>query len=296
MSRPVFRFAPSPNGRLHLGHAYSALLNEKMARARGGRFLLRIEDIDRPRCTEALTEAMLADLAWLGLVWEEPVLRQSGHLADYHAVQQRLRNEGLLYPCFCSRRDIAQVTSATAPRDPEGQPVYPGTCRHLPEDERARRSGRGEPHAWRIAMDEAVARLGGPLFFSEESSGAALREVAHPEAWGDVVLARKDIGTSYHVAVVVDDARQGVTHIVRGRDLFHATAIHRLLQHLLGLPAPSYFHHALIDDEAGRKLSKSLGSKSLADLRAEGVTAQDVRRALGFIRPPSSRRMPGSIE
>lgn len=282
MSRPVFRFAPSPNGRLHLGHAYSALLNEKMARAQGGRLLLRIEDIDLPRCTEALTEAMLADLAWLGLVWEQPVLRQSEHLADYHAVQQRLRNEDLLYPCFCSRRDIALATGATARRDPEGQPVYPGTCRHLGAAERARRSSAGEPHAWRIVMDEAVARIGGPLVFSEESSGTALREVAHPEAWGDVVLARKDIGTSYHIAVVVDDARQGVSHIVRGRDLFHATAIHRLLQHLLGLSAPSYFHHALIDDEEGRKLSKSLGSKSLADLRAESVTAQDVRRALGF--------------
>lgn len=278
MSRPVFRFAPSPNGRLHLGHAYSALLNEKMAREAGGRFLLRIEDIDRPRCTDALTEAMLADLAWLGLAWEEPVLRQSEHLPDYHAAQQRLRDKGLLYPCFCSRRDIALATAETGERDPEGQPLYPGTCRHLSAEERSRRLAHGEPHAWRLAMDKAVASIGAPLFFSEEGSSVP----AQAEAWGDVVLARKDIGTSYHIAVVVDDARQGVTKVVRGRDLFHATSIHLVLQHLLELPTPRYLHHALIDDAEGRKLSKSLGSKSLADLRAEGVTAQDVRQALGF--------------
>lgn len=278
MSLPIFRFAPSPNGRLHLGHAYSALLNERMARETGGRFLLRVEDIDRPRCTDALTEAMLADLAWLGLVWEEPVLRQSEHLTDYHDAQRRLRELGLLYPCFCSRRDIALAAAETGERDPEGQPLYPGTCRHLSAEERSRRLAHGEPHAWRIAMDEAVARIGAALFFTEE--GSSMR--AQAEAWGDVVLVRKDIGTSYHIAVVVDDARQGVTQVVRGRDLFHATSIHVLLQELLELPTPRYFHHALIDDDAGRKLSKSLGSKSLADLRAEGGTAQGVRQALGF--------------
>lgn len=278
MSLPVFRFAPSPNGRLHLGHAYSALLNERMARETGGRFLLRVEDIDRPRCTDALTEAMLADLAWLGLVWEEPVLRQSEHLTDYHDAQRRLRELGLLYPCFCSRRDIALAAAETGERDPEGQPLYPGTCRRLSDEERLHRLAQGEPHAWRIAMDEAVARIGAALFFTEEGSSMQ----AQAEAWGDVVLVRKDIGTSYHIAVVVDDARQGVTQVVRGRDLFHATSIHLLLQELLELPTPRYFHHALIDDDAGRKLSKSLGSKSLADLRAEGVTAQGVRQALGF--------------
>jgi glutamyl-Q tRNA(Asp) synthetase len=282
MSRPVFRFAPSPNGRLHLGHAYSALLNERMARETGGRFLLRIEDIDRPRCTDALTEAMLADLAWLGLAWEEPVLRQSEHLTDYHDAQQRLRDMDLTYPCFCSRRDIALATAATRERDPEGQPLYPGTCRHLSAEERARRLAQGEPHAWRLAMDKAVASIGAPLFFTEEGSGVPAREPAHAEAWGDVVLVRKDIGTSYHIAVVIDDARQGVTQVVRGRDLFHATSIHLVLQHLLGLPTPLYVHHALIDDAEGRKLSKSLGSKSLADLRDEGVSPQDVRQALGF--------------
>lgn len=229
MSRPVFRFAPSPNGRLHLGHAFSALLNGRMAREAGGRFLLRIEDIDRPRCTDALTEAIFADLAWLGLAWEEPVLRQSDHLADYRAAQRRLRDEGLLYPCFCSRRDIALAAGTRGARDPEGQPVYPGTCRHLSREEREARLARAEPHAWRIAMDDAVARIGEPLSFGEESSGAVVRERVHPEAWGDVVLARKDIGTSYHIAVVVDDARQAITQVVRGRDLYQATAIHIVL-------------------------------------------------------------------
>ncbi|MFZ5674790.1 MAG: tRNA glutamyl-Q(34) synthetase GluQRS [Pseudomonadota bacterium] len=287
MSRPVFRFAPSPNGRLHLGHAYSALLNERMARESGGRFLLRIEDIDRPRCTEALTQALLADLAWLGLAWEEPVLRQSAFLADYHDAQRRLRDMGLLYPCFCSRRDIALAAGRTVARDPEGQPLYPGTCRRLSGAERSRRIGQAEPHAWRIAMDDAVTRIGEPLSFVEESSGMPVREPVHAEAWGDVVLARKDIGTSYHIAVIVDDARQDVTQVVRGRDLFHATSIHLVLQHLLRLPTPRYFHHALVDDTEGRKLSKRLGSKSLADLRDEGVTAEDVRRVLGF--PPAHR-------
>lgn len=282
MSRSTFRFAPSPNGRLHLGHAFSALLNEKMAYERNGCFLLRIEDIDTIRCTGELTEAMLKDLAWLGLDWEEPVLKQSRHLGDYHAAQQALRDRGLLYPCFCSRQDIARTAGEGAPRDPEGQPLYPGTCRHLTMEDRARRLARGDPAAWRIDMARALAELHSPLTFSEESSGAPESEIARPEAWGDVVLVRKDIGTSYHIAVVIDDARQEVTHVVRGRDLFHATAIHRLLQHLLALPVPRYFHHALISDEAGRKLSKSLGSRSLSDLRTEGISAADVRKALGF--------------
>ncbi len=282
MSQPVLRFAPSPNGSLHLGHAFSALLNEKMARDAGGRFLLRIEDIDRVRCTPELTELMLADLAWLGLHWQEPVLRQSTHLADYAQAQARLKDEALLYPCFCSRQDIARRAGADALRDPEGQPLYPGTCRHISEEERDQRLAAGESAAWRIDMASAIARLGAPLSFIEQGSGASVREFAEPQAWGDVILIRKDIGTSYHIAVVVDDARQGITHVVRGRDLFPSTAIHRLLQHLLGLRTPLYFHHRLIDDAAGRKLSKSLGSRSLADLRAEGVSPADVRNALGF--------------
>jgi glutamyl-Q tRNA(Asp) synthetase len=282
MSQSRFRFAPSPNGRLHLGHAYSALLNEKMARESDGRFLLRVEDIDTLRCTSELTELMLADLAWLGLLWEEPALQQSAHLADYAQAQQRLKDAGLLYPCFCSRQDIARHVGTDPPRDPEGQPLYPGTCRQLSEEERARRHARGEPAAWRIDMTKAVARLAAPLLFVEQGSGNDRREPAQPQDWGDVILIRKDIATSYHIAVVVDDARQAITHVVRGRDLFHATHIHRLLQHLLDLPEPAYFHHKLIDDEQGRKLSKSLGSRSLADLRTEGVSPGDVRRALGF--------------
>jgi glutamyl-Q tRNA(Asp) synthetase len=282
MSVSTFRFAPSPNGRLHLGHAFSALLNERMAREARGRFLLRIEDIDKVRCTPELVGAILMDLAWLGLRWEEPVLRQSEHLADYHAAQRALRDRELLYPCFCSRQDIARRTGEDAPRDPEGQPLYPGTCRHITEEERAARLAGGDPAAWRIDMMRALAKLRGPLTFIEEGSGTAVKEIARPEAWGDVVLARKDIGTSYHIAVVTDDARQGITHVVRGRDLFQATAIHRLLQDLLALPVPRYFHHALIGDETGRKLSKSLGSRSLSNLREEGVSAAAVRKALGF--------------
>jgi glutamyl-Q tRNA(Asp) synthetase len=282
MSRPTFRFAPSPNGRLHLGHAFSALLNEKLARERGGRFLLRIEDIDTIRCTPVLTRVMLEDLAWLGLRWEEPVLQQSEHLEHYHAAQQSLRDRGLLFPCFCSRHDIAQVVGAETPRDPEGQPIYPGTCRQMTEEERALRLARGDPAAWRIDMKRALRDLSAPLAFGEESSGVLVNDIARPDAWGDVVLARKDIGTSYHIAVVIDDARQGVTHVVRGRDLFQATSIHRLLQHLFDLPVPRYFHHELVNDEAGHKLSKSLGSRSLSDLREDGVAAAAVREALGF--------------
>lgn len=278
----IFRFAPSPNGRLHLGHAFSALLNEQMARAAKGRFLLRIEDIDTVRCTPELTQAMLMDLAWLGLHWEEPVLRQGAHLSDYHRARHALRDRGLLYPCFCSRQDIARAAGEASLRDPEGQPLYPGTCRQMAKEERVLRLARGDPAAWRIDMRQACAELHAPLTFDEDGSGSSAKEIAHPEAWGDVVLARKDIGTSYHIAVVIDDARQGVTHVVRGRDLFHATSIHRLLQHLLRLPVPRYFHHALINDEAGRKLSKSLGSRSLSDLRESGASAADVRKALGF--------------
>jgi glutamyl-Q tRNA(Asp) synthetase len=282
MSIATFRFAPSPNGRLHLGHAFSALLNERMARETGGRLLLRIEDIDTVRCTSELTQAMLIDLAWLGLRWDEPVLRQSEHLVRYHVIQQALRDRGLLYPCFCSRQDIARKTGRDAARDPEGQPLYPGTCRRMSAQDRTLRLARGDPAAWRIDMTQALAEIRAPLVFSEEGSGEPVTEIARPEAWGDVVLARKDIGTSYHIAVVTDDARQGITHVVRGRDLFHATAIHRLLQHILALPAPRYFHHALVGDETGRKLSKSLGSRSLSDLRQEGISSAEVRKALDF--------------
>jgi glutamyl-Q tRNA(Asp) synthetase len=282
MSRKSFRFAPSPNGRLHLGHAYSALLNAKLAHESGGRFLLRIEDIDRLRCTPELAALMLEDLAWLGLSWEEPVLRQSEHFPRDYEAQRFLMDQGLLYPCFCSRQDVARAAGEAASRDPEGQPIYPGTCRDLAAGERDRRLARGVACSWRIDMTKALARLAVPLCFSEESSGSAIAETAHPELWGDVVIIRKDIATSYHIAVSVDDAFQGITDVVRGRDLFAATAIHRLLQHLLALPEPRYFHHRLIDDGEGRKLSKSLGSRSLAELRQGGLSVSAARRALGF--------------
>ena len=262
MSLPAFRFAPSPNGELHLGHAYSALLNARMAAEADGRFLIRIEDIDTTRCTPALTAAALFDLAWLGLSWEQPVRIQSQHLPEYHAQQARLAGMGLLYPCFCTRRDIA-LRGDPARSDPDGQPLYPGTCRALSQAEIERRIAAVEPHALRLDM---TAATGDP---------AAL-------AWGDVVLVRKDIGTSYHVAVVTDDHLQAITDVVRGRDLEAATPIHRTLQRLLGFTSPRYHHHKLIGDETGQKLSKSEGAKSLRALRQEGITAKDIRRGLGF--------------
>lgn len=264
MSIPAFRFAPSPNGELHMGHAYSALLNARMAAEAGGRFLVRIEDIDTLRCTPALADKALSDHAWLGLTWEQPVRFQSEHLDDYRRQQQRLRAMGLLYPCFCSRKESA-ASSPSARRDPEDQPLYAGTCRKLAAEAVSRRVAAGEPHALRLDMRMA------------SDDPAAL-------AWGDVVIVRRDIGTSYHIAVVTDDHLQGITHVVRGRDLEAATAIHLTLQRLLGFAAPRYHHHKLIGDEAGRKLSKSEGAKSLRALRASGVTAADVRKALGFER------------
>ena len=277
MSLPAFRFAPSPNGELHLGHAYSALLNASLAAQYDGRFLIRIEDIDTTRCTADLAARALANLAWLGLAWEEPVRVQSRHMDDYDGMQKRLADMGLLYPCFCTRKDIAADAAGNS-RDPEGQPLYPGTCRGLAASEIEDRIAQGIPHALRLDMKLALSRLATLSSFVEQGKIVA----ADPAAWGDVVLVRKDIGTSYHIAVVTDDALQGISHVVRGRDLYAATAIHRLLQELLGLPAPHYHHHDLIGDETGRKLSKSAGDTSLRALRAQGVGAADIRRALGF--------------
>jgi len=267
MTRPRFRFAPSPNGLLHLGHAYSALLNYKMAREMGGEFLVRIEDIDTTRCTAEFAAMALTDLGWLGLRWEEPVRRQSEHLDDYAAQAQRLFDRHLLYPCFCSRGDL-NCRAGRDLLDPEGQPVYDGFCKGLPPEERQRRVAGGERCSWRIDMREAVS-LAGALQLD-------------PCPWGDVILLRKDIGTSYHLAVVADDALQHITHVVRGRDLEAATSIHQLLQRLLQLPAPVYVHHELIGDEAGQKLSKSRGSRSLRDMRNEGIAPECVCHALGF--------------
>jgi glutamyl-Q tRNA(Asp) synthetase len=284
MTQPVFRFAPSPNGFLHLGHAASALWNAEAARRLGGRFLLRIEDIDTTRCRPDLVAACLDDLAWLGLRWEEPPLRQSQHFDRYRAVAADLESRGLLYPCFCTRSDIAGAAGADTPRDPDGAPLYPRTCRHLAADERARRIGAGEPHALRLDVKAALAetRMLGWREARDSALAAYTLQVADPEEWGDVVIARKDCPTSYHLSVVLDDAMQGVTHVLRGTDLFPATSMHRLLQALLRLPAPYYWHHPLIRDGEGKKLAKSAASKPLRDLRAEGVTPADIRAHLGF--------------
>lgn len=280
--QPVFRFAPSPNGFLHLGHAYSALLNARLARDFGGRFLLRIEDIDTVRCTPGKVEAALEDLAWLGLAWEQPVLRQSGHFARYRAVAADLQGRGLVYPCFCTRGDIARA--GTFERDPDGAPLYAGTCRALSDEVRAARIAAGEAHALRLDMGKALKRVGARTWAEaeDETLSAFSCVPAAAERWGDVVLVRKDCPTSYHLAVVLDDAMQGMTHVVRGADLYAATGIHRVLQVLLGLPAPRYFHHGLIRDESGKKLAKSAASTPLRQLRAEGKDPLDLRRALGF--------------
>lgn len=280
--RPILRFAPSPNGRLHLGHAYSALLNERLAGALGGRLLLRIEDIDVARCRPELVAGVIEDLAWLGIPFEGPVRHQSLHLSDYTARLAPLRREGLVYPCFCTRREIAERAKA---RDPDGAPLYPGTCRGLARPDAERRIAAGEPHALRLDMAAALARVPGPhLYVRFDPEGARESVAAAPERWGDAVLARKEIPTSYHLAVVHDDALQEITHVVRGRDLEAATDLHVLLQRLFCLPTPLYHHHGLIEDEEGRKLSKSIASRALAELRAEGATPASIRARLGF--PP----------
>jgi glutamyl-Q tRNA(Asp) synthetase len=293
MTRPVFRFAPSPNGRLHLGHALSALLNFEMAQRTGGRFLLRLEDIDQSRCRPEYEQAIFEDLAWLGIVWEEPVRRQSQHFDVYRQTVERLDRRGLIFPAFESRAEIAALVAAEEqraswPRDPDGVPHFPGAhAKTLSLHERMRRIGRGDPYALRLHMRVAALEAG-PLDWTETGegpSGETGQIGADPQAWGDVILARKDIPTSYHLAVVVDDAAQGVTVVVRGVDLFHATSVHRLLQRLLGLPAPIYHHHPLVRDEIGQKLSKSDAATGLFELRGAGLTPADVRRQLGL--PPA---------
>lgn len=289
MPPPVFRFAPSPNGLLHLGHARSALLNYDAARRSRGRFLLRIEDIDATRCRSEFEVAIHEDLGWLGITWETPVRRQSDHLADYRAALDRLAALGLLYPSFESRAEIAALVKAREAegiwlRDPDGAPLYPGAAKSLPASERQRRLRSGAPFALRLDMD-AACRLAGNLTWTEQGSGPGGETgevVARPEAWGDVILARKDTPTSYHLSVVVDDALQGVTNVVRGQDLFWSTAVHRVLQALLDLPRPVYRHHDLIRDEAGKKLSKSSAATGLHELRVRGMTAGEVRRLIGL--------------
>ncbi|TFZ56507.1 tRNA glutamyl-Q(34) synthetase GluQRS [Methylorubrum sp. Q1] len=287
---PRLRFAPSPNGRLHLGHAYSALLNARIARTLGGHLLLRIEDIDLGRARPEFVAGILADLDWLRLRFDGPIRRQSEHFADYAAARDALAARDLIYPCFCSRGQIAaevaarQARGAPVSRDPDGAPLYPGTCRSLPAQERRARIGRGEPHTWRLDMPDALRTLADPLLIRRFSPDDGAEETvgADPARWGDAVIVRRDVPTSYHLSVVCDDAVQGITHVVRGQDLEAATDLHALLQHLLRRPTPAYHHHGLIRAEDGEKLAKSKGSESLAALRARGVTAEDVRARLGF--------------
>lgn len=289
MMPPVFRFAPSPNGFLHLGHAYSALLNFDRARETGGRLLLRIEDIDATRCRPEFEAAIYEDLAWLGIDWETPVRRQSEHLADYRAALEKLSALGLVYPAFESRAEIARLVAACKadgpwPRDPDGAPLYPGEAKSLPASERSRLIVSGAPYALRLDMAVACQRVAGLTWneLGEGPDGERGMVAAQPEAWGDVILARKETPTSYHLSVVVDDALQGVSEIVRGQDLFHATSVHRLLQALLDLPEPAYRHHALIRGADGRKLSKSDCSTGLRELRAAGVSPAGIRRSVGL--------------
>lgn len=278
MHKTVTRFAPSPTGYLHLGHAYTAMIAWQRARAAGGRFLLRIENIDATRCRPEYEAAILEDMAWLGLDWDGPMRRQSDHLDAYAAVLDRLRGEGLLYPCFCTRADIAReiARSAEAPHGPDG-PIYPGTCAALPAETAAARIAVGAPHAWRLRVAEAQRRTG-RLDYEEEGKG---RVPCHPAVFGDIVLARKDCPGSYHLCVCHDDALQGVTLVTRGAELRAATDIHRLIQALLGWAAPVYAHHALLTDAAGAKLSKRDGALSLRSLRAEGVSPAEAFRRAG---------------
>lgn len=273
----VTRFAPSPTGYLHLGHAFSAMTAWRRAREAGGRFLLRLEDIDPSRCRPAFAAAILEDLAWIGLDWDGNVRVQSAHLPDYQAVLDALSGRGLLYPCFCTRADTAREieASATAPHAPDGSLVYPGTCRDLSADERAARIAAGERSALRLHMQRAMAGTGS---FEEEGYGMI---VCAPAAFGDVVLARKDAPASYHLCVTHDDALQGVTLVTRGEDLRPATHIHRLLQALMGWPVPDYAHHRLLTDASGRRLAKRDRAATLRDLRASGVSAAAVRDMLG---------------
>ena len=282
---PALRFAPSPNGFLHLGHAYSALMNARVAARLGGTLHLRFEDIDTARCRPEYAAEAMADLAWLGLTWQEPVWYQSNRFPLYRAALARLEAMDLLYPCFCSRGDIARAVADRPewPRDPDGAWLYPGTCRHRSPGERATLLAAGHRPALRLDMAAALRRCSPGFAWTEYSEGDIPRRVVtDPALWGDALLARKDIPTSYHLAVVLDDDAQGITDVVRGEDLFPATALHRLLQVLLGLSEPSYHHHGLIRDAAGDKLAKSRGAAALRDVRRAGADMGELRRSLGY--------------
>ncbi|WP_374470295.1 tRNA glutamyl-Q(34) synthetase GluQRS [Phenylobacterium sp.] len=272
----VTRFAPSPTGYLHRGHAFSALVAFEAAQAAGGRFILRIEDIDRTRCRPEYEAATYEDLAWIGLAWEQPVRRQSEHMDDYQRALDRLAADGLLYRCFRTRREIAEEIA----RAPHGaMEVFRGAP--LAAEDEARRLAAGEPFAWRLSLAAAARRLGGfdGLAFVDEGRGTV---PARPELGGDVVLARKDVGVAYHLAVVVDDALQGITHVIRGEDLFEATHVQRLLQALLGLPTPVYRHHRLLTAPDGRRYAKRDRAETLRELRARGMSPAELRREMGF--------------
>ena len=289
MSPPVFRFAPSPNGFLHLGHAYSALLNFDLARKSGGRFLLRIEDIDPIRCRPEYEDSIYEDLEWLGIVWEQPVRRQSEHLEIYRDALDRLSHEGLIYSSFESRAQIKKLVEAKDkagvwPRDPDNGPLYPGEAKSMAAGERSAKIRSGAPYVLRLDMAAACARARNLMWIEQGAGpdGETGDVAAKPEQWGDVILARKETPTSYHLSVVIDDALQGVTQIVRGLDLFWATSVHRLIQELLGLPQPVYRHHSLVRDEDGKKLSKSTMATGLRELRVRGETPESVRRLIGL--------------
>ncbi|WMT86693.1 tRNA glutamyl-Q(34) synthetase GluQRS [Pelagibacterium sp. 26DY04] len=281
-SLPIFRFAPSPNGLLHLGHAYSALYTARWAKAMGGVMLLRIEDIDTVRCRPEFVAAVFEDLKWLGLSWPEPVRIQSQHFDDYRAAADQLRAKGLIYPCFCSRAEIRAASGRRT--DPDGAPLYPGTCRHLSADQKMENLRAGRPVQWRLDMNQAIEKTKEISIFEAMPTpkDKPVFRPADPGRWGDVVIVRKDTPTSYHLSVVIDDAIQGVTHVTRGMDLYAATDIHVLLQALLKMESPIYTHHTLIVGEDAEKLSKSRGSESLASLRALGITPEDIRAQLGF--------------
>jgi glutamyl-Q tRNA(Asp) synthetase len=279
----TFRFAPSPNGYLHLGHAFSALLNAALACRYGGKLLLRIEDIDEERSRASFISAIIEDLTWLGIPFDPDWQRQSSQIYAYQQALNMLANQGLIYPCFCTRSDLARThtTAHTPEKDPDGTPLYPGTCREMPESERRHRQDLGLPYALRLAMTKALTLCGTlPISDFDPLSGALTQRRANPQDWGDVILKRKGMSGSYHLSVVVDDARQNVTHIVRGQDLERATDLHVLLQNCLGLTSPCYYHHTLIKDEAGCKLSKSEGAAALRHWREKGATAEDIRRLL----------------
>jgi len=290
--QPVFRFAPSPNGRLHLGHAYSALLNQQLARQMGGRLLLRIEDTDLARCTPVLEARMLEDLEWLGIEWEREPFRQSDHLDVYEAVLSTLEMEGLVYPAFMSRGEIRRIVELetqkgfTWPKDPDGAPHYPDHDRLMDRDKREELLGEGALHAKRLDMAAACEMVDFPLHWHEDGEGPDGETgsiEARPLDWGDIVLSGKQTPAAYHLASVVDDALSGVTHIVRGRDLFWSTSVHRLLQKLLGYPAPYYLHHDLVLGDDGQKLSKSQQDTSLAELRLAGASPDDIRKMVGLV-------------